>query len=180
MTNNFKILFNHLPITEYIKIKDIYEFIYNVYVFIYQIDPILLNDTNFICNYLIHKHINNEIMYNKLCFGLTDIKYVNNLKVYYINIAGVNLLLENIILEKKINEEIKYNIIQIYNNECTLHSSLNNKNELNIHEENINNYFKIIFYIEILNKNNISKEILTNLKYKLNKQLQILSNKDII
>ena len=117
MTSSIERLSEVLPISEYKKIEDIYNFIYNLYVFIYQVDYELFNDTNFICNYLIHKQINKDIMYNKLSFGVTNIKFVNSLQIYYINIAGINILLENIIIDKKLNTEIPYNINEVINND---------------------------------------------------------------
>jgi hypothetical protein len=206
MINGYKILSNNLPKSEYKKIENIYDFIYNLYLFIYMTDPILLNETNLLCNYLIHKQINKDIMYTKLCFGLTDIIYESNLKVYYINIAGVDILLENVILDKKIKKTISYNIIKIFNNDCDIHYLLNQNynEEYNIendtksneesnqesnkksHQENfkeknteenikinsINQYFKILFYMDLFNKDTISSNIIDDLKQELNKKLK--------
>lgn len=187
MVNGYKILSNNLPKSEYKKIENIYDFIYNLYLFIYMTDPILLNETNLLCNYLIHKQINKDIMYNKLCFGLTDIIYENNLKVYYINIAGIDILLENVILDKKIKKTMSYKIIEIFNNECDIHYLLNQNYNEEYKEENkeeteenkkinsINQYFKILFYMDLFNKDNISSTIIDDLKKELNKKLKKLN-----
>ena len=170
MTSSIERLSKVLPKSEYKKIEDIYNFIYNIYAFIYQVDFELFNDTNFVCNYLIHKQINKDIMYNKLSYGITNIKYVNSLKIYYINIAGINILLENIIIDKTLNTETPYNV-----NEVIIDDIVNEDYLLeNININYIDNYFKIIFYIELFNKNNISYDILLELK----KFLQKLLNKD--
>jgi hypothetical protein len=221
MINGYKILSKNLPKSEYNKIENIYDFIYNIYIFIYMTDPILLNETNLLCNYLIHKQLDKDVMYNKLCYGLTDIIYESNLKVYYLNIAGVNILLENVILDKKIKKTMIYNIIEIFNNECDIHYLLNQdyNNEFkendkesdkeknkesdkendkendkeknkeknkesdkendkeNIKINNINQYFKILFYIDLFNKDHISSTIIYDLKKELNKKLKKLKKK---
>ena len=165
-------LSNILPISEYKKIEDLYNFIYNIFIFIYQVDFELFNNTNFICNYLIHKQINKDIMYNKLCFGTTNIKFVNALDVYYINIAGINMLLENIVINKKSKTELPYSITKIMNN-----TDINEEFLLeNINIKSIDNYFKILFYIELFNKNNISKDVIIELKNLLHKILQKHNN----
>lgn len=160
MKSSIEHLSKVLPISEYKKINKIYDFIYNIFIFIYRIDSELFNDTNFICNYLIHKQINKDIMYNKLCYGTTDIKFVNSLDVYYISLAGINILLENVMIDKKSKTELPYNITKIMNNndidEEYLLENINNKS--------IDNYFKILFYIELFNKNNISEDIILELK----------------
>lgn len=160
MNSCIDVLSKILPLSEYSKIYDLYDFIYNIFIFIYQVDFLLFADTNFVCNYLIHKQINKDIMYNKLCFGMTDIKFVNSLKVYYINIAGTNILLENILIHKNSKTDVPYIINNIINdvdidNEYLL-------NNLNI--DLVDNYFKILFYIELFNKNNISENIITEFK----------------
>ena len=160
-------LSNILPISEYKKIDNLYNFIYNIFTFIYQVDYELFNDTNFICNYLIHKQINKDIMYSKLCYGVTDIKYVNSLKIYYINISGINILLENIMIDKKLNAETAYDIKDVINETVDDEYLLEN-----IHAKYIDNYFKILFYMELFNKNNISKEIILELKKLLQKILK--------
>ena len=160
-------LSNILPISEYKKIDNLYDFIYNIFTFIYQVDYELFNDTNFICNYLIHKQINKDIMYSKLCYGVTDIKYVNSLKIYYINISGINILLENILIDKKLNAETAYDIKDVINETVDDEYLLEN-----IHAKYIDNYFKILFYMELFNKNNISKEIILELKKLLQKILK--------
>ena len=152
MKLNMQSLSNILPISEYKKIDNLYDFIYNIFTFIYQVDYELFNDTNFICNYLIHKQINKDIMYSKLCYGVTDIKYVNSLKIYYINISGINILLENILIDKKLNAETAYDIKDVINETVDDEYLLEN-----IHAKYIDNNFKILFYMELLNKNNISK-----------------------
>ena len=160
-------LSNILPISEYKKIDNLYDFIYNIFTFIYQVDYELFNDTNFICNYLIHKQINKDIMYSKLCYGVTDIKYVNSLKIYYINISGINILLENILIDKNLNAETAYDIKDVINETVDDEYLLEN-----IHAKYIDNYFKILFYMELFNKNNISKEIILELKKLLQKILK--------
>ena len=160
-------LSNILPISEYKKIDNLYDFIYNIFTFIYQVDYELFNDTNFICNYLIHRQINKDIMYSKLCYGVTDIKYVNSLKIYYINISGINILLENILIDKKLNAETAYDIKDVINETVDDEYLLEN-----IHAKYIDNYFKILFYMELFNKNNISKEIILELKKLLQKILK--------
>ena len=167
MKLNMQSLSNILPISEYKKIDNLYNFIYNIFTFIYQVDYELFNDTNFICNYLIHKQINKDIMYSKLCYGVTDIKYVNSLKIYYINISGINILLENIMIDKKLNAETAYDIKDVINETVDDEYLLEN-----IHAKYIDNYFKILFYMELFNKNNISKEIILELKKLLQKILK--------
>ena len=167
MKLNMQSLSNILPISEYKKIDNLYDFIYNIFTFIYQVDYELFNDTNFICNYLIHKQINKDIMYSKLCYGVTDIKYVNSLKIYYINISGINILLENILIDKKLNAETAYDIKDVINETVDDEYLLEN-----IHAKYIDNYFKILFYMELFNKNNISKEIILELKKLLQKILK--------
>ena len=174
MTSSIERLSKVLPISEYKKIENIYNFIYNLYVFIYQVDYELFNDTNFICNYLIHKQINKDIMYNKLSFGVTNIKFVNSLQIYYINIAGINILLENIIIDKKLNTEIPYNINEVINDDIINEEFI--LENLNINY--VDNYFKILFYIELFNKNNISYEIILELKKLLQKLLKKRNNKE--
>lgn len=167
MKLNMQSLSNILPISEYKKIDNLYDFIYNIFTFIYQVDYELFNDTNFICNYLIHKQINKDIMYSKLCYGVTDIKYVNSLKIYYINISGINILLENILIDKNLNAETAYDIKDVINETVDDEYLLEN-----IHAKYIDNYFKILFYMELFNKNNISKEIILELKKLLQKILK--------
>ena len=172
MKLNMQSLSKILPISEYKKIDNLYDFIYNIFTFIYQVDYELFNDTNFICNYLIHKQIDKDIMYNKLCYGVTDIKYVNSLKIYYINISGINILLENIMIDKKFNTESKYDIKDVINDTCIGEDYLLE----NINAKYIDNYFKILFYLELFNKNNISKEIILELKKLLQKILKNHNN----
>lgn len=165
---NIKYLLNTLPKSEYEKIDKIYNFIYNIFVFIFQIDKSLFDDTNFICNYVIHKQINKDIMYNKLCYGSTNIKFVNSLDVYYINLAGVDILLENVIIDKKSKTELPYNIINIINT-----TEIDDEYLLrNINKKTVNNYLKILFYLEMFNTpsyNIISEDVLSDLKTLLSK-----------
>lgn len=174
MTTSIERLSKILPVSEYKKIDDIYNFIYNIYSFIYQVDFELFNDTNFVCNYLIHKQINQDIMYNKLSYGVTNIKYVNSLKIYYINIAGINIILENTLINKKLNTETLYNINEVINDGDISEQYLLE----NINTKYIDNYFKILFYIELFNKNNISKDIILELK-KLLQQILKKHNNDL-
>ena len=63
-------------------------------------------------------------------------------------------------IDKKSKTELPYNITKIMNNndidEEYLLENINNKS--------IDNYFKILFYIELFNKNNISEDIILELK----------------
>ncbi len=165
---NIKYLLNTLPKSEYEKLDNIYNFIYNIFVFIFQVDKTLFDDTNFICNYIIHKQINKDIMYSKLCYGTTNIKFVNSLDVYYINLAGIDILLENVVIDKKSKTELPYNIINIINT-----AEINEEYLLrNLNKKSTNNYLKILFYLEIFNTpsyNIISKDIITDLKTLLSK-----------
>ena len=172
MKKNIESIANILPISEYKKIDSIYNFIYNVYIFIYQIDHKLLNDTNFICNYVIHKQINKDIMYNKLCYGTTDIKNVNSLDVYYISLYSINILLENVMINKKSNTELSYNVTKIINNNDIDEEFLLE----NINKQSVDNYFKILCYIELFNKNNISKDVILEIKNILKKILKKPNN----
>lgn len=165
---NIKFLINILPKSEYEKIDKIYDFIYNIFVFIFQVDKTLFDDTNFICNYLIHKQINKDIMYNKLCYGTTNIKFINSLDVYYINLVGINILLENVMIDKKSKTELPYNIINIINT-----TEIDEEYLLRIlNKKSVNNYLKILFYLEMFNTpsyNIISEDVISELKTLLSK-----------
>jgi hypothetical protein len=77
---------------------------------------------------------------------------------------------------QKSDTEIPYNITKIMNNndidEEYLLENINNKS--------IDNYFKILFYIELFNKNNISEDVILEFKKLLKKILKKNNKKNNI
>lgn len=163
---------NTLPKSEYDKLKKLYNFCYNIFVFIYKIDNSLVDYFNFIINYILHKEIENNIMHNDICLGRTDVVFINELDIFYIKMAGSNLVLEDILLEQKLlhnpNKKKKYSILQSFDLELEPNQDIFDKIFKKATIDYINKIYKILFYIELLNKNDISKETLTNIKNRIN------------
>lgn len=163
---------NTLPKSEYDKLKNLYNFCYNIFAFIYKIDNSLVDYFNFIINYIIHKEIDNNIMHNDICLGRTDVVFINDLEIFYIKMAGSNLVLEDILLEQKLmrtNKKKKnYNIIESFDLKLEPGHDIFDKIFKKATEDYINKIYKILFYIELLNKNDISKETLINIKNRIN------------
>ena len=174
-----------LPTTEYNKIYKIYQFIYNVFLFIYKTDNNLIVQYNFLVNYILYRYINNEIMHIDLCYGRTDVVFINSIYIFYIKIAGVKLILENILIDYKNNKfssaipKMKYNV-----SDEVVVSQFNDKDVLDgiledFEIDYVQNYLKIIFYIELFNKDHIPKELLNEIKKKLQKSMIENSNKTV-
>ena len=161
-----------LPTTEYKKLDKLYKFGYNTFVFIYKVDNSLVDQFNFLYNYILHQEINKNIMHNEICLGKSDVLFINELDIYYIKMAGHDLILENILIDYRTSynpEKRKhYKIVETFNLVLTEGEDLLDMIVKNCSEEFINNSLKIIFYLELLNKNIISSDIIENFKNKLN------------
>lgn len=162
---------NILPITEYKKLDKLYKFGYNTFIFIYKIDNSLVDQFNFLYNYILHQEINKNIMYNELCLGKSDVLFINELDIYYIKMAGNNLILENILIDYRTayNPEKRkhYKIVETFNLILTEGEDLLDMIIKECSEIFITNSLKIIFYLELLNKNVISTDIIEDIKNKL-------------
>ena len=88
-----------LPTTEYKKLDKLYKFGYNTFVFIYKVDNSLVDQFNFLYNYILPQEINKNIMHNEICLGKSDVLFINELDIYYIKMAGHDLILENILID---------------------------------------------------------------------------------
>lgn len=167
--NNLK---TSLPKSEYDKLNALYKFSYNTFVFIYKIDNSLVDYFNFIINYILHKEIENNIMHNDICLGRTDVVFINELDIFYIKIAGNDLILEDVLLEHRLlhnpNKKKKYSILRSFDLELEPNQDIFDKIFKKANEEYIKNINKILFYLELLNKNNISKETLNYIKNRIN------------
>lgn len=167
--NNLK---TSLPKSEYDKLNALYKFSYNTFVFIYKIDNSLVDYFNFIINYILHKEIENNIMHNDICLGRTDVVFINELDIFYIKIAGNDLILEDVLLEHRLlhntNKKKKYSILQTFDLELEPNQDIFDKIFKKANAEYIKNINKILFYLELLNKNNISKETLDYIKNRIN------------
>lgn len=109
-------------------------------------------------------------MHIDLCYGRTDVVFINSIYIFYIKIAGVKLILENILIDYKNNQfssaipKMKYNV----SDEVAV-SQFNDKDVLDgiledFEIDYVQNYLKIIFYIELFNKDHIPKELLNEIK----------------
>ena len=177
--NNFK---NVLPKSEYAKLSKLYKFCYNAFVFIYKVDNSLVDQFNFIINYILHKEIEKNIMHNQMCLGRTDVLFINELDLFYINLAGCDIILEDVLLEYRVlhnpKKKKKYTIIQTFDLELKEGEDIFDKIFKRVNADYIKNVYKIIFYIELLNKTTFSKEIINNIKIKLN-NYQLKNNSEI-
>jgi hypothetical protein len=168
---------NTLPKSEYDKLNKLYKFCYNSFLFIYNVDTTLVNQFNFIINYIIHKEIEKNIMHNEICLGRTEVLFVNELDIFYINMAGNNLILEDILIKNRVlHNPLKkktYSIVQTFDLELKEYEDIFDKMFKKAGIEYIKNVLKIIFYLEILNKNDISKDIIRDIKKRvMNYQLK--------
>jgi hypothetical protein len=174
-----------LPTTEYNKIYKLYQFSYNVFLFIYKTDNSLIVQYNFILNYILYKYINEEIMHVDLCYGKSNVVFINSIYIFYIKIAGVKLILENIMIEYKNSKfnpampKVKYSVsdevaVSQFNDKDVLEGILED-----FEIDYVQNYLKIIFYIELFNKDNIPKDLLNEIKKKLQKSMIENSNKTV-
>jgi len=164
------VLKHTLPKSDYDTLHKLYEYSYNTFAFIYKIDNGLIDQFNFIINYILHKEIEKNIMHNKICLGRTEVIFINTLDVFYIKLAGQDIILENILLEHKSHKKSKkkYTIVNQIDLELVESDDIFDKIFKNASVEYIKDIFKIIFYLELFNNNIISKEIIDNIKIRLN------------